>query len=292
MTKTISVLGLGAMGLPMAKRLAAEFQVRSYDPSPERAELAAQAGIEIFKTAREAVADADAALLAVRDHSQLDAVLFGAEGISTTLAAGTAVILTSTVGEDAARQTAKRLGVLGVGLVDAPVSGGPARAERGDLLIVVGAEPEHRANVLPFLAALSSTLKIVGDRPGAGQALKTVNQLLCGVHIAAANEALALAKRLGLELEPTLDALQAGAAASFMLSDRGPRIIQGLNGESAPVLSRADIFVKDMGIVAQAARQAGLATPVAAAAEQSYLLAQAAGLGADDDSSIAGILAR
>jgi len=111
-------------------------------------------------------------------------------------------------------------------------------------------------------------LTIVGNKPGDGQALKTVNQLLCGVHIAAAAEALALADALGLDQAKTLAALEAGAAGSFMLSNRGPRILGAYEEDGAEVLSRLDIFVKDMGIVGKATRAAGLPSPLAAAAEQ------------------------
>ncbi|WP_297851690.1 NAD-binding protein, partial [uncultured Corynebacterium sp.] len=122
--------------------------------------------------------------------------------------------------------------------------------------------------------------------PGKGQALKTVNQLLCGVHIAAAGEALALAGELGLDQKATLDALMSGAAASFMLGDRGERMLDAYTEEGAEVKSRIDIFVKDMGIVTAAAKSAGIAVPVAASAEQQYLQAFARGMAAKDDSSI------
>jgi 3-hydroxyisobutyrate dehydrogenase len=179
----------------------------------------------------------------------------------------------------------------GVSLVDAPLSGGPKRAGEGDLLIVVGAEPEALEKARPALELLASTLSIVGDKPGDGQALKTVNQLLCGVHIAAAAEAMALADALGLDQAKTLAALEAGAAGSFMLSNRGPRILEAYNEDGAEVLSRLDIFVKDMGIVGKATRAAGLAAPVAAAAEQLYLLGQAQGLAAADDSAVIKVVA-
>jgi 3-hydroxyisobutyrate dehydrogenase len=120
--------------------------------------------------------------------------------------------------------------------------------------------------------------------------MKTVNQLLCGVHIAAAAEALALAQGLGINPAAALEALGAGAASSFMLSNRGPRIVQALAGEEPEVLSREDIFVKDMGIVTDAGRTAHVALPLAAAAEQLYQLGAAAGLAARDDSTIATIL--
>ncbi|MET3469291.1 NAD(P)-dependent oxidoreductase [Microbacterium sp. 1262] len=282
----VAVLGLGAMGLPMAARLAETFRVRGFDIAPTRLALAAEANVTPAASAAEAAAGAQVVLVAVRDSAQLADVLFGDAGIVDALAEGAVVVLTSTVGTDGVADVAASLAQRGIGLVDAPLSGGPVRAREGDLLIVVGADPRALAVARPVLEVLASTLTIVGERAGDGQALKTVNQLLCGVHIAAAAEALALADRLGLDLERTLEALQAGAAASFMLGNRGPRMLQAWDDEGAEVLSRLDIFVKDMGIVGAAARRAGLPAPLAAAAEQSYLLAQAQGLGEADDSAV------
>ena len=137
---------------------------------------------------------------------------------------------------------------------------------------------------------MASTLVRVGERAGDGQSMKTVNQLLCGVHIAAAAEALALAGALGLDQAKALETLMAGAAASFMLGDRGPRALQAFDEGGAEVRSRLDIFVKDMGIVAAAARDVHVATPVAGAAQHLFLMGEAAGLGAGDDSSIIRLL--
>lgn len=290
-TPTVAVLGLGAMGLPMASRLAEDLVVRGFDIAPARLALAEEAGIVPAGSAQEAVQGADAVLLAVRDSVQLADVLFGDAGIASHLDAGSIVILTSTVGTDGLADVVARLDDLDVDLVDAPLSGGPVRARAGDLLIVVGATPGARDKAQPILDRLASTLTVVGDRPGDGQALKTVNQLLCGVHIAAAAEALALADALGLDTERTLEALGAGAAASFMLANRGPRSLQAYDDGGAEVLSRLDIFVKDMGIVSKAARAAHLATPIAAAAEQLYLLGEAQGLGESDDSAVIRVIA-
>lgn len=283
---TVTVLGLGAMGLPMATRLATGLTVHGFDIAPARLALAEEQGVTPFPSARAAVADADAVLLAVRDQYQLDDVLFGESGIATALRPGSVVILTSTVGTAGIRPVAERLAASDIDLVDAPLSGGPVRAGQGDLLIVVGASPAAREKAAPVLELLASTLTVVGDNAGDGQALKTVNQLLCGVHIAAAGEALALADALGLDREKTLDALMGGAAASFMLGNRGPRMLQAYDDEGAEVLSALDIFVKDMGIVGDAARRVGLPTPVAAAAEQLYLSGRSQGLGSHDDSAV------
>lgn len=290
-TPTVAVLGLGAMGLPMASRLATGLPVRGFDIAPDRMDLATSAGITACGSALEAVDGADALLLAVRNGEQLDDVLFGPGGVTPVLKEGAVVVLTSTVGADAIPPVAARLAEAGVGFVDAPLSGGPVRAGQGDLLIVVGASPTDYEKARPVLELLASTLTVVGDKPGDGQALKTVNQLLCGVHIAAAAEALALAASLGLDPAKTLAALEAGAAGSFMLSNRGPRILEAYSEDGAEVLSRLDIFVKDMGIVGKAARAAGLATPVAAAAEQLYLLGLAQGLAAADDSAVVRVVA-
>ena len=225
-------------------------------------------------------------LLAVRNHAQLTEVLFGEAGVADRMKDGAAILLISTVGVAAVEETAALLAEMGIALIDAPVSGGPVRAGEGDLLVTVGAEPAVVDRYRDVLEAMAGNLVIVGGNPGKGQALKTVNQLLCGVHIAAAGEALALAGELGLDQKATLDALMSGAAASFMLGDRGERMLDAYTEEGAEVKSRIDIFVKDMGIVTAAAKSAGIAVPVAASAEQQYLQAFARGMAAQDDSSI------
>jgi 3-hydroxyisobutyrate dehydrogenase len=285
----VAVIGLGAMGLPMASHLATTFPVSGFDPFAPRRELASQSGVRAEATPAAACPDADIALLAVRDHAQAETALFGPDGVLTTLKPGSPVILTSTVGPDAARDLADKLESAGYPLIDAPISGGPVRAGTGDLLIVVGATPDALAAAQPVLDALSSTLTIVGPRPGDGQALKAINQLLAGVHIAAAAEAIALARGLGLDPAVVIEALSQGAAGSFMFADRGPRMLQAYTG-GAEVKSRIDIFVKDMGIVTTVGRTSHVPLPLAAAAEQLYLIAEAAGLGAHDDSSVVTIL--
>jgi 3-hydroxyisobutyrate dehydrogenase len=285
----VAVIGLGAMGLPMASHLATTFPVTGFDPFEPRRELAAGSGIVAEATPGAACLDADIALLAVRDHAQAEAALFGQDGVLSTLKPGSPVILTSTVGPDAARDLAEKLDATCYPLIDAPISGGPVRAGNGDLLIVVGATDDALAVGQPVLDALSSTLTIVGRRPGDGQALKAINQLLAGIHIAAAAEAIALARGLGLDPGVVIEALSQGAAGSFMFADRAPRMLQAYTG-GAEVKSRVDIFVKDMGIVTTVGRTSHVPLPLAAAAQQLYLIAEAAGLGAHDDSSVVTIL--
>lgn len=274
------------MGLPMATHLARDHDVIAFDVNPERLSLAKLAGVRPAESPAQACAGADVVLIGVRDAAQLERALFGPLGAAEGLAAGAVVVLTSTVGRDAAREAAHRLKELQVHLIDAPVSGGPVRAGEGDLLIMVGADPAALAQGRSVLEALASTLSVAGPHVGDGQMLKTVNQLLCGVHTAAAAEALALAHALGLDLDSTLEVLGKGAAASFMLSDRGPRIAQQLTGARPELRSRLDVISKDMGIVARLAREVKVATPVAGAAEQLFLLGEALGFSAEDDSVI------
>jgi 3-hydroxyisobutyrate dehydrogenase len=290
-TPRVAVIGLGAMGLPMAGRLAAALPVTAFDTDPARRALAAEGGIAGAATPAEAARGADVALLAVRDQQQVDGALFGPDGVAAALPAGGVVVITSTVGPDAVRGTAARLAGRDLLLVDAPVSGGPARAGAGDLLVMVGADEPALALARPVLDLLASTLTVVGPHPGDGQALKVVNQLLAGVHIAAAAEAVALARGLGLDPRTVIDSLGQGAAGSFMLADRGPRMAAAYEaGDGAEVRSRLDIFVKDMAIVTGAATAAHVPVPLAAAAGQLYLLGERAGLAARDDSTVVTVL--
>ena len=294
MTTTIAVLGLGAMGLPMAENLSRGFTVRGFDITAERLAAAERAGIAPAASAADAVGGADVVLVAVRDQAQLETLLFGRDGIAAHMAPGAVVLLTSTVGGAGVRAVAARLAETGLRLVDAPVSGGPVRAGEGDLLVVGGAADDAWAARGGVGGGVGDGRVGGGGAAGAGLAMKTVNQLLCGVHIAAAGEALALARALGLDAETALEALMAGAASSFMLGDRGPRMLQAYGpggADDVEVRSALSIFVKDMGIVTAAAKGAGLSTPVAAAAEQLYLQGATRGLGACDDSSVITVVA-
>ncbi|MGX1675886.1 NAD(P)-dependent oxidoreductase [Streptomyces sp. NPDC055400] len=294
-----AVLGLGAMGLPMATRLAGAFPVHAFDVFEERRTLAADAGATLATTPADAAKGADVVVIAVRDQEQLESCLFGGglieQGASDALREGAVVVVTSTVGVDAVQAVAARLAEQGVHLVDAPVSGGAVRAGTGDLLIMAGADDTALNAARPVLDRLASTLHIVGPRIGDGQIMKTVNQLLCGIHTAAAAESLALARALGIDLDRAVDVLGQGAAASFMLADRGPRMVQQYevaeDGTGGPELrSRLDIIRKDMNIVVSLAKKAGVATSVAAAADQLYQLAMSQGLGEQDDSTLVTLL--
>lgn len=276
-------IGLGAMGAPMA-RVAAEagFPVTAFDVNPAAAPALAPA-VRAAGSARDAVAGAELVVVMVATPAQLEDVLFGEAGIAAALSAGTRVMVMATVGPAAIEGTAARLAEQGVGVIDAPVSGGVARAGTGDLLVMVSGAEEDVACARPVLDALASTAPVVGPRPGDGQRFKIVNQLLCGVHIAVAGEALALADAMGLDLAQVHEVLGAGAAASFMFGDRGARMVAG---EFDEVKSALDIFVKDMGLVAGAAQEAGQDVPIAQAAQALFQRGHEAGLGRKDDSVV------
>ena len=282
----IAMLGLGAIGLPMGQRLADLLPVTAFDVVADRIALAEKAAPATSAAA--ACADADIAVISVNNAAQLDAVLFGDQGVAAGLPAGATVLCTSTVGVLPVQQAATRLAEQGIRFVDAAVSGGAARAREGDLLVFVGGDPDAVADCRPALEAIASAVNVMGDRVGDGQTMKAVNQVLCGIHIQAAGEALALADALGLDPERVLGILGEGAAASWMLANRGPRMVQRLAGEEPPMLSRLDVISKDMGIVHDVARAAGVAVPVTAAAEQAYLAGMAAGFAAEDDSIVVG----
>jgi 3-hydroxyisobutyrate dehydrogenase/putative dehydrogenase len=246
-------------------------------------EAFAGAGGVPTSTAVEAAAGAEIVFVTVATPEQAASALFGPDGAAPALARGSTVVVMSTVGPAAVRDLADRLAPLGVGLLDAPMSGGVARAERGDLVVMVGGPRGLFDAVRAYLDRLGTTVAYVGENVGDGQALKLVNQLLAGVHIAAAAEALGFAAALGLDPRAAWETIRHGAAGSFMLNDRGERM---LDAAFEPVRSALDIFVKDMGLVVGAAKARRLPTPLASAAEQLYLAGAAEGLGRRDDASL------
>ena len=294
----IGWLGLGAMGAPMASCLArAGHDVAGYDVVPGRAASLAAGGLRAADTIAAAARDADLVAVMVATPEQLEQVLStlmgpagpdGPDGPDApALAPGTIVMITATVGPEAVAAAAGRLAGPGVTVVDAPVSGGVARAAAGDLLIMVSGPADAVRHIQPVLDALARNAPVVGASPGDGQRMKLVNQLLCGVHIAAAAEALAFAGALGLDPAECWRVLRGGAAASFMFEDRGARMAEGQFDE---VRSALDIFVKDMGLVGAAADEAGAWVPLAAAARQLYARGHDLGLGRLDDSALIEVL--
>jgi 3-hydroxyisobutyrate dehydrogenase len=275
----LTFVGIGAIGLPMAHRLhQAGFDVTGVDPFPAAQEKAADHGIRAVTSITDAP-KASIVIVMVATPDQLAGLVD--QALAKDVSNQTWVVM-STVGPDAVKTQGARLAQAGAAVVDAPVTGGVARALTGELTIFVSGN-EQAATVASEPLGHLGTVRLVGSEIGDGQAIKVVNQHLCAIHIVAAAEALALAGSLGLDPATVLPLVESGAAASWMLSDRGPRMLQGTDVD---VTSQINIFVKDSGLVADAASAAGADTPVLDAARNRYLAAAEAGLGRRDDSRV------
>jgi putative dehydrogenase len=282
--RTAAVIGLGSMGFGMAKSLMrAGLRVVGCDLAPAHAERLAAEGGQVAPSPAEAARGADVVVCVVVNAAQTEAVLFGAGGAAESMAEGTVFVSSATMDPDAARRLAHRLEATGRLYLDAPISGGAARAAQGQLTVLASGRQAAFAQARPALEAMAATLDELGDEPGVGAAFKMINQLLAGVHIAAACEAMAFAAKQGLDLSKVYEVITGSAGNSWMFENRVPHI---LSGDYRP-LSTVEIFVKDLGIIQDMARTARFPVPLAAAALQMYLATAGAGMGGDDDSSLA-----
>jgi putative dehydrogenase len=279
---TVGFIGLGSMGLPMAKNLAArDFTVRGFDVRPDAIEGLAQAGATRTASAAEASAGADVLVLMVVNAAQAEAILFGGGALAALPEKGI-VVLMATCPPGAVETIAGRVLEAGRRFIDAPVSGGVVGAHGATLTIMAAAPQATFDAARPVFDALGDKVFHVGEKPGQGAMVKTVNQLLCGVHIAVAAEALSLAAKVGVDLEIMLSILSGSSASSWMLKDRGPRMLQ----PNPEVTSAVDIFVKDLGIVLEAGREVKAALPLSALAHQMFVAVSGQGGGTDDDSQV------
>ncbi len=282
--KRLAFIGLGAMGVPMARCLIdAGFGLSVFDVRPENAGPLVEAGATSAGSVQEVAGGAEALVLMVVNAAQAEDVLFGKGGAAEVMEPGAAVAIMSTVGPEPVRALDGRLAERGLRLLDAPVSGAVVRAKTGDLLIMAGGPGEVFEEMRPVLGAMGSTVVHCGPRAGDGQAVKLVNQLLCGVHIVAAAEAVAYAEAMGLDPRFVLDTIRNGAAGSFMLEDRGQRMV---DRAFIPPKSAIDIFVKDMGLVREAAQGVGYGTPLSDVAYRLFETGSSMGFGTEDDSGV------
>lgn len=280
--KTIGFIGLGSMGLPMAINLGrAGFAVTGFDLRADARAALEQADGSAAGSLAETLSGRDAAILMVVNAAQAEDILFGQAALAH-LAPGGSVILMATCPPAAVAALAAKVEAAGYAFIDAPVSGGVVGAEARSLTIMAAAPRPIFDAAQPVLEAMGSKVVFMGEAPGQGSTAKAVNQLLCGAHLAIAAEGLSLAEKLGVDPERMLDIVSGSAASSWMLRDRGARML-----ESEPrVTSAVDIFVKDLGIVLEAGRDAKAALPMAALAHQLFLSLSGRGLGALDDSQV------
>ena len=284
-----AVIGLGSMGFGMAGSLMrAGFAVAGCDVSALALQCLREEGGEPARTPALAAEGADVVVCVVVNAAQTEAVLFGPDGVAETMGQGAVFVSSATMDPQIARRLGAALETTGRLYLDAPISGGAVRAAKGELTIMASGSPQAFAAARPALGAMAAKVYELGAEAGQGAAFKMINQLLAGVHIAVAGEAMALAAKQGLDLDKVYEVITASAGNSWMFENRVPHI---LAGDYSPA-SAIEIFVKDLGIVQDMARAERFPAPLAAAALQMYLAAAGAGMGGDDDSSVARVYAQ
>jgi 3-hydroxyisobutyrate dehydrogenase len=285
----IAVIGLGSMGFGMATSLQrAGFAVTGCDVSADTVARFKAGGGRGATTPAEAARGADVVVSVVVNATPTEASLFGTDGVAETLPKGAVFVSSATMDPDVARRLAAQLEATGRLYLDAPISGGAQRAAQGELTILASGSIEAFAKARPALDAMAAKLYELGDAPGQGAAFKMINQLLAGVHIAAASEAIAFAAKQGLDIRKVYEVITASAGNSWMFENRVPHVLEG---DYSP-RSAVDIFVKDLGIVQDMARTAKFPVPMAASALQMFLMASASGMGRDDDIAVAKMYAQ
>jgi L-threonate 2-dehydrogenase len=285
----VAVIGLGSMGFGMATSLRRKgFDVTGYDVSVDAVARFVADGGSGAKTPAEAAKAADIVVCVVLNAAQTETVMFGGDGVLETLAKDTVFVSSATMDPEVAKRLAKQLEATGRHYLDAPISGGAQRAAQGELTILASGSAAAFAKARPVLDAMAAKLYELGDAAGQGAAFKMINQLLAGVHIAAASEAITFAARQGLDLQKVYEVITASAGNSWMFENRMPNVIAG---DYKP-RSAVEIFVKDLGIVQDMARNARFPAPLASAALQMFLMASASGMGRDDDASVARLYGR
>jgi putative dehydrogenase len=285
----VAVIGLGSMGMGMATSLKrAGFDVTGCDVSDDAVARFVKEGGSGAKTPAEAAKGADIVVCVVLNAAQTETVLFGKDGVLETLAKDAVFVSSATMDPEVAKRLAKQWEATGRHYLDAPISGGAQRAAQGELTILASGSAAAFAKARPALDAMAAKLYELGDAAGQGAAFKMINQLLAGVHIAAASEAITFAARQGLDLQKVYEVITASAGNSWMFENRMPHVIAG---DYKP-RSAVEIFVKDLGIVQDMARNARFPAPLASAALQMFLMASASGMGRDDDASVARLYGR
>jgi L-threonate 2-dehydrogenase len=277
----VGFVGIGNMGFAMAARLCERgWTVGVRDIDARRESDAAALGATPYASAAALAECSDALVVVVVDAAQAGEVLFGADGAAAALRPGTAVLLCPTIGPADVERVAARLAERGVGCIDAPMSGGPARARDGTMSLMLACDDAEFERRRALIEALSSNVFRVSTRPGDGARTKLVNNLLAAVNLAGAAEALALAVRVGLDPARTLSVIQASSGQSWIGADRLQR---ALAGDPDPRAHLA-LLAKDSALALVMARDAAAPVPVGDAAAAVYAAALAAGLGRADDS--------
>jgi len=279
-----AVIGLGSMGFGIASSLLrAGHSVLGLDTNVDAVSRLRAAGADAFD-----IAEADAAVVVVLNATQTETVLFGSSGIVSSMKRGSVVICCVTVAPEFARRMEKQCADAGVLYLDAPISGGSVKAAQGKLSIMASGSQAAFSAARPVLSATAETVFELGDAAGPGSAMKAVNQMLAGIHIAAMAEAITFGMTQGVTPESFLKVIPQCAGTSWMLQNRAPHVV---NGDYTPH-SAIDIWPKDLGIVSDAARASRFSAPLTAIALQQFVAASGMGLGRQDDAAVAKVYAR
>ncbi|MFU2080482.1 L-threonate dehydrogenase [Avibacterium endocarditidis] len=281
---SVAVIGLGAMGMGAAKSCVnAGLDTYGVDLNPVALQTLKDHGAKaVGKSAVDFAQELDAVVLLVVNAAQVKAVLFGENGLAQHLKPGTAVMVSSTISAQDAKEISQKLTELGLLMLDAPVSGGAAKAAAGEMTVMASGSEQAFAKLQPVLDAVAGKVYRIGEEIGLGATVKIIHQLLAGVHIAAGAEAMALAAKAGIPLDLMYEVVTNAAGNSWMFENRMKHVVEG---DYTP-LSMVDIFVKDLGLVNDTAKSLHFPLHLASTAYSMFTEASNAGYGKEDDSAV------
>lgn len=281
---SVAVIGLGAMGMGAAKSCVnAGLDTYGVDLNPVALQTLKDYGAKaVRKSAVDFAQELDAVVLLVVNAAQVKAVLFGENGLVQHLKPDTAVMVSSTISAQDAKEISQKLTELGLLMLDAPVSGGAAKAAAGEMTVMASGSKQAFEKLQPVLTAVAGKVYNIGEEIGLGATVKIIHQLLAGVHIAAGAEAMALAAKAGIPLDLMYDVVTNAAGNSWMFENRMKHVVEG---DYTP-LSMVDIFVKDLGLVNDTAKSLHFPLHLASTAYSMFTEASNAGYGKEDDSAV------
>lgn len=281
--KTVGVIGLGSMGMGAAKScINAGLDVFGFDLNPKALEELQQFGAKgVSESALEYASKLDAVLILVVNAQQVNSVLFES-GLASSLKPETAIMVSATMASDDAKSIGEKLNQHQLIMLDAPVSGGALKAANGEMTVMASGAQVAFDKLKPLLDATATKVYKIGEEIGLGSTVKIIHQILAGVHIAAAAEAMALAARANIPLELMYDIVTNAAGNSWMFENRMKHV---LDGDYSPN-SMVDIFVKDLGLVADTAQNLDFPLPLSSTALEMFTKASNAGFGKEDDSAV------
>ncbi|NBI42430.1 NAD-binding protein [[Haemophilus] felis] len=281
---SVAIIGLGAMGMGAAEScINAGLTTYGVDLNTTALNQLQSKGTKaVSQDARDFAKELDAVLLLVVNAKQVDSILFGENGLANHLKPNTAVMISSTISAQDAQKFSQKLTEYGLLMLDAPVSGGAAKAAKGEMTVMASGEQKAFDKLQPVLNAVARKVYNIGKEIGLGSTVKIVHQLLAGVHIAAGSEAMALAAKAGIPLDLMYDVVTNAAGNSWMFENRMKHVVEG---DYTP-LSMVDIFVKDLGLVSDTAKSLKFPLPLASTAFNMFTQASNAGYGKEDDSAV------